>query len=179
MSGEQLVAEFVAARTPPPLETGVAAGQARLGPASSAALLSAATKRLIAATGKPGDGIVARLINRPISQAISGQLLRWPQIRPIHATSVTALLALAMAVCLLTGGQAGLIAGTLLFQAASIIDGVDGEIARATFRSSRRGAMLDSLVDAAANIGFIGGVVINLWIAGRYQVAMTGLAGWR
>ena len=158
-------------------EVGVAAGQARLGQATSAALLVAATRRIVAATGKPGDGIVSRLINRPISQAISKQLLRLPQIRPIHATWVTALLAVAMVICLLTGGSAGLIAGTLLFQAASIFDGVDGEIARATFRSSRRGAMLDSLVDAAANIGFIGGVVINLWIAGSHEVALAGAGG--
>jgi 1L-myo-inositol 1-phosphate cytidylyltransferase / CDP-L-myo-inositol myo-inositolphosphotransferase len=157
--------------------TGKAAGQARLGPATSAALLAAATRRIVAATGKPGDGIISRLINRPISQAMSRQLLRWPGIRPHHATWVTALLALAMAACLLTGGHAGLIAGTLLFQAASIFDGVDGEIARATFRSSRAGAMLDSLVDAAANIGFIGGVVINLWIAGSREVATAGAAG--
>ena len=176
LSGERLVADSSLEHFSP-APTGVAAGQARLGPATSAALLSAATKRLVAATGKPGDGIVSRLINRPISQAISRQLLRWPQMRPIHATWVTALLAVAMAVCLLTGGHTGLIAGTLLFQAASIFDGVDGEIARATFRSSRRGAMLDSLVDAAANIGFIGGVVINLWIAGRYHVAMAGAGG--
>lgn len=159
------------------LAIGETTGQVRLGPATSAALLDTANRRLLAATGKPNDGIVSRLINRPISQAISRQLLRLPQIRPIHATWVTALLALAMAVCLLTGGSAGLIAGTLLFQAASIVDGVDGEIARATFRSTRQGAMLDSLVDAAANIGFIGGVVINLWIAGSHQVAMTGAAG--
>ena len=158
-------------------KVGEAAGQARLGQATSAALLSAATRRIVAATGKPGDGIVSRLINRPISQAISKQLLRLPQIRPIHATWVTALLAVAMVICLLTGGSGGLIAGTLLFQAASIFDGVDGEIARATFRSSRRGAMLDSLVDAAANIGFIGGVVINLWIAGSHQVALAGAGG--
>jgi 1L-myo-inositol 1-phosphate cytidylyltransferase / CDP-L-myo-inositol myo-inositolphosphotransferase len=158
-------------------EVGEAAGQARLGQATSAALLAAATRRIVAATGKPGDGIVSRLINRPISQAISKQLLRFPQIRPVHATWITALLALAMAIALLTGGHSGLIAGTLLFQAASIFDGVDGEIARATFRSSRRGAMLDSLVDAAANVGFIGGVVINLWIAGSREVALAGAGG--
>lgn len=181
LSGERLVAESSledggsGAWAIAPAE--LAAGQARLGLAASAALLAAATRRIVAATGKPGDGIVSRLINRPISQAISRQLLRWPGIRPIHATWVTALLAVAMAICLLADGEAGLIAGTLLFQAASIFDGVDGEIARATFRTSRRGAMLDSLVDAAANIGFIGGVTINLWIAGSREVAMAGAAG--
>lgn len=180
LSGERLVADSSLEEMPGDgLVSGCdhAGGQVRLGPETSAALLRQANQKLLAATGKPGDGIVSRLINRPISQAISRQLLRMFWIRPIHATWLTALLAVAMVICLLTGGASGLIAGTLLFQAASIIDGVDGEIARATFRSTPQGAMLDSLVDAAANIGFIGGVVINLWIAGSQQAAAMGAAG--
>lgn len=142
-----------------------------------AAELDEAERQIIAATAKPGDGIISRHVNRPISQAISRTVLRWPAVRPMHATVVTALLAAAMVACLLTGGQIGLIAGALLFQTASIIDGVDGEIARATFRSSDSGALADSLVDAATNIGFIGGVVINLWIQGHSSAAIVGAAG--
>jgi hypothetical protein len=90
--------------------------------------LDKVARRIIAETGKPGDGIVSRTINRPISRAISRQLLRWPAIRPLHATLGTALLGMAMLVSLLTGGNSGLVVGALLFQAASIFDGVDGEI---------------------------------------------------
>lgn len=139
--------------------------------------LDDAERRIVASTTKPSDGIVSRKLNRPISQAISRRLLKWPGIRPIHATAVTTLLAVAMVLSLLAGGDAGLIAGAVLFQAASIFDGVDGEIARATFRTSRWGAMADSLVDAATNIGFIAGVVINLWIQGNTFAAITGAAG--
>lgn len=145
--------------------------------AASAAAFDGAAHRIIAATRKPGDGIISRTLNRPISQAISRLLLRAPLIRPIHATWLTALLAAAMLTCLLWGGEAGLLAGALLFQAASIIDGVDGEIARATFRSTDFGAKLDSLVDAATNIGFIAGVVMNLWIAGSHNASLAGGAG--
>jgi 1L-myo-inositol 1-phosphate cytidylyltransferase / CDP-L-myo-inositol myo-inositolphosphotransferase len=149
----------------------------RIAAGRSAAELDEAERQIVAATAKLGDGIISRTINRPISQAISRALLRWPAIRPMHATVATALLAAAMVACLLTGGQTGLIAGALLFQTASIIDGVDGEIARATFRSSDAGALADSLVDAATNIGFIGGVVINLWIQGHSSAAIVGAAG--
>jgi CDP-L-myo-inositol myo-inositolphosphotransferase len=82
-----------------------------------------------------------------------------------------------MTLCLLGGTQRGLIVGALLFQAASIFDGVDGEIARATFRTSARGAMLDSLVDAATNIACIGGVTFNLYLQGEFQAALAGATG--
>lgn len=146
-------------------------------PARAADALDMAARRIVAASGKPGDGIVSRTLNRPISQAISRLLLRFPGVRPVHATSLTALLASAMMLCLLGGGETGLIAGALLFQAASVVDGVDGELARTTFRSTSWGAKLDSLIDAAASIGFIAGVAINLWIAGNQAAALTGFAG--
>ncbi|WP_336980714.1 CDP-alcohol phosphatidyltransferase family protein [Altererythrobacter fulvus] len=134
-------------------------------------------RSLIAATGKAADGIVSRHLNRPISQAISRRLLRIPGLIPMHATVGTAMLGIAMAACLLTGTQAGLITGTLLFQAASIWDGVDGEIARVTFRSTALGAKLDSLIDAATNLAFIAGLAASLWLQGDRVAAFAGLGG--
>lgn len=139
--------------------------------------LSRAARQIIAATGKTSDGIVSRNLNRPISRAITRTLLNFPAARPFHATIVAGLLGIGMLASLLTGGNTGLVIGALLFQAASIIDGVDGEIARATFRTSYLGAMADSLVDAATNIAFIGGVVVNLWMQGHTTPAMAGAAG--
>lgn len=139
--------------------------------------LQAAGAQIIRNTSKPGDGIVSRYVNRPISQSISRLLLRFPAVRPIHATIANGALAVAMFLALVLDGDAGLITGALLFQAASIIDGVDGEIARATFRSSDSGAMLDSAIDAGTNIGFIGGVVLNVWQRGDVTTAMIGAAG--
>jgi len=49
--------------------------------------------------------------------------------------------------------------GALLFQAASMFDGVDGEIARATYRTSRSGAALDSAIDAATNFAAMLGII--------------------
>lgn len=122
-------------------------------------------REILQATAKPSDGLVSRWLNRPLSQRISALLLHIPGIRPIHATIGTALLAAAMVAALLSGTADGLIAGGLLFHAASVFDGVDGEIARATFRTSRLGALLDSVIDMATNALFIIGVTVNL--AGR------------
>ncbi|MEE4315411.1 MAG: CDP-alcohol phosphatidyltransferase family protein [Erythrobacter sp.] len=146
-------------------------------PADPQKELAAAARAIIRATAKPGDGIVARRINRPISQAVSALLLRLAWVRPGHATALTALVALAMLACLLTGTTDGLVAGAVLFQLASIADGIDGEIARATFRTSASGAAWDSGVDAATNLGFLAGVIANLWLRGETDTAIIGLAG--
>lgn len=134
-------------------------------------------RAIIAATGKAADGIVSRHINRPISQAMTRLVLRLPGARPWHATLAAALIGAAMLAALLFGGATGLLIGAALFQLASIVDGVDGEMARATFRTSDRGAMLDSLTDAATNLAFIGGVSFNLYASGNHAAAMAGLAG--
>lgn len=105
---------------------------------------------------------------RPLSQAVSGALLHVGWVRPGHATVITALCAAAMLACLLLlPGDAGLLAGAALFQLASIADGIDGEIARATFRSSKRGASWDSAVDAVTNAGFFIGVGTHYALAGH------------
>lgn len=139
--------------------------------------LSRAGRAILAATGKPGDGIVSRHINRPISRAITARLLHIRGIRPVHASFGTALLGIAMVAALLAGGAPGLVWGGLLFQAASIFDGVDGEIARATSRSSPAGARLDSLIDAACNLAFVGGVALNLGLRGDLVAASAGAFG--
>jgi CDP-L-myo-inositol myo-inositolphosphotransferase len=142
----------------------------------AAAQLDEAGRAILLATGKSADGIVSRNFNRPISRAISGQLLRLSWIRPAHATVGTALLAVLMFAALLSGGSGGLVLGAVLFQAASVFDGVDGEIARATFRTSPGGARADSLVDAATNLAFVLGVAVNLDARGHDATAALGYA---
>lgn len=131
------------------------------------ARLRTAARAIVKATGKVGDGPVSRWLNRPVSQAISRALLHIPGMTPMIATGGTVILAIAMALCLLFGESSGVVWGALLFHAASVFDGVDGEIARATFRSSAAGARLDSLTDAATNIAFITGLSFNIIQQGR------------
>src|SRR3569623_119491 len=134
-------------------------------------------REVLLATGKASDGLISRWLNRPTSRAISALLLRYTGAKPVHATLGTAALALAMFAALLFGGGAGLVAGGLLFHAASVFDGVDGEIARATWRSSRAGASFDSAVDVAANLLFVLGLTFNLTAShGRVALALGGLS---
>jgi phosphatidylglycerophosphate synthase len=146
---------------------------------------------ILRGTAKPSDGIVSRYFNRPISQRISWAVLAIPGARPIHATIVAALFALVMFWGMLEGGKAGLILGGILFQAASVIDGVDGEMARATFRATDFGKSLDSAIDMATNFLFVLALTLHLgrhgghfphWV-GFWSIGLmvTGavLIGWR
>ena len=147
---------------------------------------AAATREVLRRTGKDADGLVSRWLNRPLSRFMSACVLTWPGVRPNHLTWTTLLVALAMFACLTLGGAAGLVAGGLLFQLASVVDGVDGEIARATFRTSQKGAALDTAVDMATNLMFVLGLTIGLgrlhgaayWLVGGagFLVFFTGVA---
>jgi CDP-L-myo-inositol myo-inositolphosphotransferase len=130
---------------------------------------------ILRATAKPGDGIVSRYLNRPISQRISWVLLAIRGARPIHATIASALFALILFWGMLAGGKGGLILGAILFQAASVIDGVDGEMARATFRATDFGRTLDSAIDMATNFLFLLGLTIHLGRHGSHVVLWAGL----
>lgn len=109
---------------------------------------------------KPTDGPVSRYINRRVSTAITRALLatgRPPS--PDAVTIATTAVALLAAYSVISIG--GVIAGVLI-QLASIIDGVDGEIARAMGRSSKAGAFLDSMMDRLADVAIISAVAIRL-----------------
>ena len=125
-----------------------------------------ADRAILRSTAKASDGPVSRSLNRPVSRAISALFLKIPGFRPMHATVGTVIIALVMFAALVAGGPWGLIAGGLLFHAASIFDGVDGEVARATFRTSPLGASLDSIVDVGTNVLFIFGATLNLGAQG-------------
>ena len=142
-------------------------------PAEPAPALNAMA--VLRGTAKASDGIVSRFLNRPISQRISYSLLAIPGVRPIHATIASAIFAFILFWGMLAGGKTGLILGAILFQAASVIDGVDGEIARATFRASDLGRTLDSAVDMTTNFLFLLGLTIHLGRHGPHIVLWAGL----
>lgn len=122
-----------------------------------------AARMIMRETSKASDGLVSRHLNRPISRYLSGLLLRWDGMRPGHATVLTALAAAAMFYSLTHATPISIALGCLLFHAASIIDGLDGEIARATYRTSAKGAALDTTVDMASNLLFAIGLTIGLY----------------
>ncbi len=52
-----------------------------------------------------------------------------------------------------------LLIGGILILASGLFDAIDGEVARATGKSSRRGALLDSSIDRASEFFIFGGLI--------------------
>ena len=130
-------------------------------------------RELVRTTGKPTDGLVSRTLNRPISQRLSRLLLR-TAVTP-DQISLVVFAVLASSLWVLTWGTPqGFVLGMLLFHLASVLDGCDGEIARAKFLESQRGAWLDTSVDLLGNFLLPLGVAIGLT---RQPGLSAGLGG--
>jgi phosphatidylglycerophosphate synthase len=114
----------------------------------------ASEKQLLRHSGKVQDGIVSKFLNRPISRAITRLLLKLP-ITPDTWTILTFALAPVAFIFLVRGDYTGFVAGTAVFQLINILDGCDGEIARAKYLDSERGRRLDAFCDFVANLIFV------------------------
>ncbi len=114
--------------------------------------LRAAEQRLLAEErGKGHDGPVARYINRPLSRLITSRIVKYAWVTPNRVTLASFVLALIAALIMAQPGWMMLVLGGVLAQAASIIDGVDGEIARLRHEQSDFGAWLDAVLDRYAD----------------------------
>jgi phosphatidylglycerophosphate synthase len=98
--------------------------------------------------GKPQDGIISRYINRPISRSVTRVLLEFP-ITPTAWTLMILVFPVVGAWVMTRGDYWGFVAGTILYQIHSILDGCDGEIARAKNLQSARGKRIDNWCDHA------------------------------
>lgn len=112
---------------------------------------------------RPG-GVVAKHINRPISLQISRHLLDTP-ISPNAVTLFAGLVGAVGIVFIVLGGWLNAVIGTGLLQLNSIIDGIDGELARMRQQTSEFGAYLDSVVDEILNSALMIAVGYHLWNA--------------
>ncbi len=112
--------------------------------------LHRASRLLIQASVKGrGDGLVSRYLNRRVSTLVSTYLCSY--LSPNQATLLSFFLGLFAA--LVAWFHTAL--GGFLYQLHSILDGVDGEIARATLRQSRFGGLLDSVLDRYVDFLFL------------------------
>lgn len=108
---------------------------------------------------KPDDGLVSRYINRPISTRISLFAYRNGfRIAPVMVTLTSFILALSASLLL---GVGSFLLGGLLVQLSSIIDGVDGEIARLFQKASPWGGYLDSLLDRISDVAIVIGLTLS------------------
>ena len=126
-------------------------------------------------SGKSQDGWVSRNLNRPISRAITRQLLKFP-ITPSAWTVAITPLPLAGALLFLWGDYWSSLVAALLYQLYSILDGCDGEIARAKGQESESGRRLDMWCDTAANILLVLSVGVGLSRYGALFYLFEGIA---
>ena len=111
-----------------------------------------ARRRLLASLTKGNeDGYVSLRLNRPLSTRLSAHLAT-TGITPNQITVISFLISLVGAGLLSVGTFATGVVGGLLVQAASVIDGCDGEVARLKHLSSPRGAWLDTVLDRYADM---------------------------
>jgi hypothetical protein len=129
--------------------------------------IAAAERQLLSRSGKPQDGMVSKFINRPISRLITHFLLQH-SIGPAAWTLSIFVLPLLTLVFFLRGGYADFVIGTVLYQFHSILDGCDGEIARAKYLESKKGGRIDDLCDIAGSFLFLIGLGFGLYDAHRF-----------
>jgi len=124
-------------------------------------------------TGKTQDGFISRFLNRPISRAISRRLLK-SSVTPNAWTLLILVLPIAGFVSLRRGDYLGFVSGAALFQIYSIVDGCDGEIARAKYLESDRGRRFDTLCDVLGSVLFAIGLGLGLYQLGSHNWLYLG-----
>lgn len=139
---------------------------------------NAATAVLIRSLYKPTDGIISRYMNRSISLMITRRLLPF-HITPNAVTAIASVFGVAAIFVASRGGYQALLAGTILFEIQSILDGCDGEIARLKYQQSIAGEWFDQVADDLLNIGFLMAVGLGLTAGGHayvWPLALVALA---
>ncbi|MBW1998041.1 MAG: NTP transferase domain-containing protein, partial [Deltaproteobacteria bacterium] len=113
--------------------------------------------------GKNRDGPVSRYLNRPISIRLSRHLAGLP-LTPNHISLISFLLSMMGAGLFLMGGYLSLLAGGIVAQVASIVDGCDGEIARLKYQESTYGGWLDAVLDRYADAFLLFGLTFHAFL---------------
>ena len=121
------------------------------------ALALAEAELLASLSSKPADGWVSRRLNRPISSGFLTPLLlrSYPAVTPNQVSAVSFFVALVSAGCFFAGKA---LAGAVLLQVSSILDGCDGEIARLKHLQSKMGDYLDAVLDRYADSAMVAGI---------------------
>lgn len=140
--------------------------------ASDEAKRRRAERILLLRTGKSTDGPIACRFNRPQSRFFS----RWFLKAGLNANAASAISLLIGLGCGFAAAQPGalwLAATGVLFQFASMFDGVDGEMARVTLRDSKLGAAIDAAADNLTYLATLVGFGI-----GWAREGITTIEGW-
>lgn len=125
------------------------------------------------------DGLVSRHLNRRISRPLA-RALSYTPVTPNQVSVASIFVAVGSFVCFVYGIH---IAAALLAQFSSIVDGVDGDLARIKNMATPFGGFMDSILDRYADTLIYSGLIIwaasqnpgnNLvWIIGFWALAGT------
>jgi CDP-L-myo-inositol myo-inositolphosphotransferase len=123
------------------------------------------------------DGYISKHLNRKLSEPIAQRLAK-TRLTPNEITWTAFGIACLSFISFLFGQN---IIGGLLTQLSSIVDGVDGSLARLKGMTTKSGAFLDSILDRYADILILLGLTLwvsihetypGIWLAGF--LAITG-----
>jgi len=128
---------------------------------------------------KPQDGFVSRSLNRPISRRITGVLLKFPISANAFTIAIFVFPLIATAF-LVRGDYVSVVIGAAIFQVFSVLDGCDGEIARAKNLESKFGERLDNVCDFLASLLYVLalGWGLHRWTEGIICAALITTNEW-
>lgn len=122
----------------------------------------AVEKTFLLTLENPHDGLVDTYLNRRYSRLLTRLFLRTP-LTPNQITILSFLTGLLGASCFLFGSYGGSVIGALLLQFSTILDCVDGEVARVKMLESPLGEWLDITLDTVVHIAIFLGIGVAVW----------------
>jgi CDP-L-myo-inositol myo-inositolphosphotransferase len=128
-----------------------------------------ARRKLLAGAVGFGDGIVAHHVNRRISRRITERLVS-RDVKPWQISVASFVGTLGAGLSFAMGHAA---TGGLLAQGASVLDCVDGEVARIRYQDSPFGGVYDALLDRIGDAAVIGGMTLYAWLMGAGLAAVA------
>lgn len=120
---------------------------------------------------KNTDGLISRHLNRRVSLTITSFIKDWP-IHPNTITAITMLIGVASGVLVAVGSYKTIVLGGFFIQLQSMLDGVDGEMARLKNQKTKLGEWLDTISDDVTELSFLIG---TLWLT---KIIWLSYLGW-
>jgi len=119
---------------------------------------------------KSTDGFVSKYINRRISIRITKAIVKYRiPLTPNQVSIISFVLGLISALLYILGMP---IPAAIMVQVSSIIDGVDGELARLLGLTSRVGAFFDAMLDRFVDIAIIASLTYYIYVSSNINAEL-------
>jgi len=111
------------------------------------------------------DGFVDKYFNRPLARPMSKVLVHTP-VTPNQVSVVSLTLGFVAVAVFCRGTYLDFVVGAAIFQVSTILDCLDGDLARAVFKESRLGKWLDIIGDQVVHAALFVGIAYGVHRAG-------------